>query len=157
MRSPWCVRKTVSSPGSAHWIWMWRSACRYVCPARLRRKLEYTAFAAPPLFRPFWIEVLLQVVVGHRTFNAVRGHFDVGCPKQRVQDDLAEVFVAPVLVEVRAGETEAASAVGPLDCPRNNFLASARRDDMRVRSARRRGFALPGFIVRFGDEDRRDA
>src|SRR5438128_271003 len=84
-----------------------------------------------PLSRPFRIEVFLRVVVGHRAFNAIRGHFDASRPQKSIEDDLAEVLVAPVLVEVRAGETEAASAVGPLDRPRQHFLAPARRDDVR--------------------------
>src|SRR5216117_3261104 len=45
----------------------------------------------------------------------------------------------------------------PLDSPGKHLLASARRDDVRIGSPWRGGFALPGFIVRFADEDRRDA
>src|SRR5436309_2128234 len=109
------------------------------------------------IFYSFRIEVLLQVLVGHGAFNAIRRHFDAGRPKQRVQNDLAEVLAAPVLVEVRAGEAEAAPAIGTLDGPRQNFLASARRDDVGIGSSWRGRSALPGFIVRFADEDRRDA
>src|SRR5438105_12384333 len=78
-------------------------------------------------------------------------------PQQRIQDDLAEIFVAPVPVEMRAGETEAAPAVRPLNRPREHLFASVCGNDVWIRSARRRGFALPGLVVRLADQDRRDA
>src|SRR6185436_1954498 len=84
------------------------------------------------LSRTFRVEVFLQVVIGHGAFDATRGHFEAGCPKQRIQDDLPEILVAPVLVEVRPGEAKAASAVGPFHCPSNNLLAPAGGEDMRI-------------------------
>ena len=71
------------------------------------------------------VEILLQVFFGDCAFHAIRRHFGVRRPQQRIQDDLAEVFVAPVLVKMRAGETEAAPAVRPFDRPGEDLLASA--------------------------------
>ena len=45
------------------------------------------------------------------------GHIDFGYPEDGVEDDLAEVVVAPVLMVVAAGEAEAAAAIGPAAAP----------------------------------------
>src|ERR1041384_3931260 len=86
----------------------------------------------------FWIQILFQFVSSRRRGrDAVRGHFHFREPHERVEDELAEIVVAKIFVEVQAGETEAAPAIGPLDGPRQNFFTPARRDNVRIGPTRR--------------------
>ena len=95
------------------------------------------------LLLSFRIKILLQVFIGHGALDAIARHFGMSRPQERVQNNFAEVLVAPIPVEVRAGEAEAAPAVRPLDRPREHLFASAGGNDVWIRSARRRRFALP--------------
>ena len=54
----------------------------------------------------------------------VDGYVQSGRPEDGVQDQLAEIGVAPVLVEVAAGEAEAAAAVGTVDDPGQHLFAA---------------------------------
>src|SRR5436853_3818838 len=54
------------------------------------------------------VEILAQIFAGDRAIDSVGGHFGVRGPEQRVEDDLAEVLIAPILVGVPAGETKPA-------------------------------------------------
>src|SRR5437867_5005489 len=67
------------------------------------------------------IEVLLQVLVGHGTLDAVGRHFGFGHPQDGVQHHFAELFISPVLVEMRARKAKAASALGPFVSPHHVF------------------------------------
>ena len=89
--------------------------------------------------------------------DALGRDVELGGPEDRVQDELAEVGVAPVLVGVGAGESEAAAAVGPFDGPGEHLVAALGVDDVLVRAARRGRHALPGLVVGLGDEERGDA
>src|SRR5438046_10419270 len=109
------------------------------------------------LLPSFRIKVLLQVFIGHDALEAIARHFGMSSPQERVQNNFAEVLAAPVLVEMRAGEPEAAPAVWPLDRPREHLFASAGGHDVWIRSTRRGRFALPGLVVRLADQNRRDA
>src|SRR5689334_21161221 len=88
-----------------------------------------------PLF--LRIEVAVQLVVGDPGFDTFGRHVELGGPEDRVEDQLAEIWVAAVLVRVGTGEAEAASAVGSLDRPGDDLVASLRFDDMPLRPARR--------------------
>ena len=48
---------------------------------------------------------------------AVGGHFGFRHPQQRIEHKLAEIVIAPVLVEMRAGEPKAATAIRPFHRP----------------------------------------
>src|SRR6185295_15577580 len=69
----------------------------------------------------------------------------------------AKIVIAKILMEVSAGETEAAPAVRPFYRPGQDFFAPTRRDDVWIWAARRRRLALACFIARFRDENRRHA
>ena len=83
--------------------------------------------------------------------DAVGRNVELGRPEDRVQDELAEVGVAPVLVGVGAGESEAAAAVGAFDGPGEHLVAALGVDDVLVRAAGRGRHALPGLVVRLGE------
>ena len=76
--------------------------------------------------------------------DALGRHVELGRPEDRVQDQLAEIGVAPVLVGMGAGESEAAAAVGPLDGPGEHLVAALGVDDVLVRAAGRGRHALRG-------------
>ena len=86
--------------------------------------------------------------------DPVRGHVESGGPDDRIQDELAEIGVAPVLVEVGAREAEAAAAIGPLDGPGEHLLAALGLEDVLVRPTRRGRDALrvrsSGLATRIG-------
>ena len=56
--------------------------------------------------------------------------------RMALRTSLRKFGVAPVLVEVGAGEAEATAAVGPLDRPGEDLLAPLGLDDVLVRPAR---------------------
>src|SRR5208283_2973108 len=108
-------------------------------------------------FDLLWNQVLLQLPGSHLTLDAGRGHVQAGRPEDGVQDELAEIGVAPVLVEVAAGEAEPATAVGTLHDPGQHFIAALGLEDVLVRAAGCGRDALPRVVVGPGHDDRRDA
>src|ERR1051326_8121322 len=65
----------------------------------------------------FWIEILFQFFFCHGALNSIGRYFGFSSPKDCVQHELPKIIIAPVFVEVRAGEAKAASAVGTLGGP----------------------------------------
>src|SRR5437016_5631436 len=63
------------------------------------------------------IEVLFQVLGSQDAGDSVGGDLDFGGPENGVQNELAEVVVAPAFVVVAACEAEAAATIGPLEGP----------------------------------------
>src|SRR5271157_1748287 len=86
-------------------------------------------------FDPLRIQTLLQLLGSHLTLEAGRGYVQAGRPEDGVQDELAEIGVAPVLVEVAAGEAEPAAAIGTLYDPGQHFIAALGFEDVLVRAA----------------------
>src|SRR5215813_260037 len=70
------------------------------------------------------VEVLFQVGRVKLNFRPLLRPFQTRAPQDRIDDPAAAVLVAPVAVEVPAGETKTAPALGPLQRPRNNRLAA---------------------------------
>src|SRR5205823_14877288 len=69
----------------------------------------------------FVVEVLHQVAGVQIDLCAAFGDVLFGGPEQGVDNQAAEIFIAPVFVIVRAGETEAAAAVGAIVGPGHVF------------------------------------
>ena len=65
----------------------------------------------------FLVHVRVEFVRRHGGLDTVGWHLDLRAPKDRVQHNLSEVVVAPVLVEVSARETKTAPAIRTLDGP----------------------------------------
>src|SRR6266481_3911502 len=63
------------------------------------------------------IQIPLQLLRCRRALDPFSRHFRFGSPKNRVQHHLPKILVTPVLVKMRAGETEASPAVRPLTGP----------------------------------------
>src|SRR5690242_2862488 len=84
----------------------------------------------------FGVEILLDLVGGHLRLDAVLRHVSLADPDGGVEDGPAEVVVEPVLVEVAAGEADAAAAVGPLRRPHHRFGPALRLLDVLVRPLR---------------------
>jgi hypothetical protein len=59
--------------------------------------------------------------IGQRGLHAFGGHVELRGPDDGVEDEAAQVFVAPVLVEVRHHDAETASTVVALDAPGDGF------------------------------------
>src|SRR4051812_13120171 len=93
------------------------------------------------------VQVLLELRWSDLALHARGGHVHPGRPEDGVQDELAEVRVAPVLVIVSAGEAEAAPAVGSLDGPGEDLVPSPGLDDVLVRPAGGCRNAPPRVIV----------
>src|SRR5258708_4293495 len=85
----------------------------------------------------FGVEVLFQLLLGDGALHARGRDFALGRPEDGVQDERAEVVVAPVLVGVAAGEAEASAAIGPLDGPGEHLVVSLGREDVLIRPTRR--------------------
>src|SRR5271157_4136269 len=103
------------------------------------------------------IQILFQLLGSHLTLDAGRGYVQSGRPEDGVQDELAEIGIAPVLVEVAAGEAEPAAAVGTLHDPGQHFIAALGLEDVLVRAAGRGRDTLPRVVVGLGYDDWRDA
>lgn len=69
------------------------------------------------LFPPLVVEVLGQVVVGDAAVDSRGGDVELGGPGDGVEDEFAELGVAPVFVDVASGEAEGAAAVRTFDDP----------------------------------------
>src|SRR5262249_31966087 len=83
------------------------------------------------------VEVLFKFGAGGRAGgDAVGRDFALGGPDDGVEDELAEVVVAPVEVDVGAGEAEAPAAVGPLAGPGNMLGPAATLYHLRLAAAR---------------------
>src|SRR5437879_2833757 len=69
------------------------------------------------------VQVLVQLRWVQLHFRSLLGHIEIGGPQDSVDDQTAEVLVAPVLVEVPAGEAEAAALVA-LERPSDDLLTA---------------------------------
>src|SRR5207245_7560736 len=126
------------------------------------RGLVIPLFGAFSLAFPFslalGVEVLFEVLGGYFALNALGRDFDVGGPENGVEHQLAEIVVAPVLVEMAAGETEAAAAIGALAGPRHVLRFAAFDGFTHGRIATMRAFgAVHGAFGRYRGEDGSDA
>src|SRR5687767_390638 len=102
------------------------------------------------------IEILIQFFLAHLGLNTIGRYFAPGDPDERVENGLAEIIIAPVVVEMAAGETKPASAVGALDRPHHRFHASAGCNDVIVGPLGMHIRSLANGIAWLGDEDRRE-
>src|SRR5262245_22441233 len=107
-------------------------------------------------FSPLGIEILLEIFARNVAVETTLGNLELGCPEHGVENQLAKVGIAPVLVRMGAGEPEAAAAVGPLDTPGQHFVAALGFKDMGIGTSRRRRHTLPRLIVGLGGKNRRD-
>src|SRR5436309_10104820 len=70
------------------------------------------------------VEVLIKIGGIHLHLRPLLRHLDMRRPQNRVRHQPAKIFVAPVLVRMPAGETEAAAAAGALEGPGDNLFAA---------------------------------
>ena len=89
-------------------------------------------------------------------WHAAFGHFQPGGPDDGVKHHLAEVVVAPVPVDVGAGEAETPPAAGPLVDPGHVLRHPFAGEDRGVRAVGVTAGPMH-FVGRDGREDRRDA
>src|SRR5262245_23047393 len=108
------------------------------------------------LLFPFRIEVRVEFFLGDRGIDAVFRHVDFGQPAQRVKDQFSEIVIAPVVVEMSAGETESATGVRPFNGPHHGFGASLGRLDVRVRAFWKYVGAIPRGVTWLCDKDWRE-
>src|SRR5262249_33570423 len=71
----------------------------------------------------FPVEVFLQFRGVQFDLGAALGHIDLGTPQDGIDDQSAEVLVAPVAVKMSAREAEAAAALVALERPGDDLLA----------------------------------
>src|ERR1043166_2214889 len=69
------------------------------------------------LLLTFIIEIQLESVGRDSRFDAIAGHVHFRDPKNRIQDGFAKVVIGPILMEMGAGKSEAAPAIGPFNGP----------------------------------------
>src|SRR6266567_616778 len=96
-------------------IWL-KVGLKVVCDLRSRRSRLGWRYRLRFLGR-FRIKVSLEVFTGDARVYTADRHVHFCDPENRVQHSLAEVFVAPVFVEMRPSEAEAAPLTGPLESP----------------------------------------
>jgi hypothetical protein len=76
------------------------------------------------LLLPLAVEILFQLGRIQFHLGTVLGDIDLGGPEDGVGDQAAEVFVAPILVGVAAGEAEAPAAVLPFMRPGDDLVTA---------------------------------
>ena len=85
------------------------------------------------LGRALGVEMGVELARREAGIDAARGNLKFGHPRERVQDSLAKLIVAPVVMEMTAGEPKAAASVGTFHGPEHCLGAPARSLNMGVR------------------------
>src|SRR2546423_8200876 len=67
--------------------------------------------------RPFLIQILLQIFGCDMALNSIGRHFSFGRPGNRVEHELPDFVVAPVLMVMASGKPEAAAAIRTFASP----------------------------------------